>query len=78
MPLIRRCSLSAFNKNVSELIRSGRKRNVAVAAAISTLKSACKVTSKAKMTPSSIVSAGKRKKHEDPKLEIDFGEENGL
>lgn len=41
MPLSSGCSVSAFRENIAKMIREGRPRDQAVAAAISTLRRSC-------------------------------------
>jgi len=52
--------MKAFSSNVRSEIESGKPRAQAVAIAISTLKTACGVTSSRQMKPSQIVKAGKK------------------
>lgn len=63
MPLKQSCSITAYNDNVGELIKSGRNSSQAVAIAIRTLKKSCGVSSENRMTPKEIV-----KKNEDTEI----------
>jgi hypothetical protein len=42
MPLIKSCSLAAFQHNIAKEIEAGRERGQAYAIALETLKEACK------------------------------------
>lgn len=63
VPLIKRCSMDAFEKNIRRMWREGKraKGTQHVAIALSTLKRACGVKSKRRMTPREIIAAGKER-----------------
>jgi len=60
MPLIKKCSVSAFKSNIAAEVDSGRDQKQAVAIAFSTLKRACGVETEDRLSPEEIVSRGKK------------------
>jgi len=66
MPLDRRCSMDAFEANIRREYYRGKtaKGTQHFAIAMSTLKRACGVTSKERMTPQQVIAAGKKKAEE--------------
>jgi hypothetical protein len=59
--LIRRCSLTSFEKNLDVLFGETTKRQ-SFAVAYSTLRRACKEKSKKRLTPTEIVKRGKARR----------------
>ena len=63
MPRTVGCSVKAYTNNIRTEINAGKERDQAVAIAINYLKKDCGVTSKKRMTPAQIISAGSSKKN---------------
>jgi len=58
MPLIKKCSLKAFQDNIRREIERGTENKQAVAIAFSTLKKACGVETTTELSPKEIVARG--------------------
>jgi len=75
MPLVRRCSQGAFDKNIRISIDDGKPQDQALAIAFSTLRSVCGVPkdASAKMKVPEILSYGEKKKEVAPLFSKLFG-----
>jgi hypothetical protein len=62
MPLAKTCSTKAMSKNMRKCIREGESRSRCAAMSYRTLKRACRVKSKKRMTPKQIVAKRRRRR----------------